>query len=131
MIRAIALAAVYAVSCGGSTASRAQARGAVEATAAAVKVGDEACANYALSRKDVDLAKGCVAAYEAARDQLLVAAAGVDAWDEGKRGAVTCAVVRAGMHLTKAIDEMSARKLTVPKVVEDAVHLASALGACQ
>lgn len=112
-------------------ATRAEARGAVLATAEAVKVGDEVCAKRALERTDLELARRCEAAYTTARGALITAAASVDAWDEGKRGDVTCSVVHAIDEVAKVAAELRARKLPVPPVLDDAVRLASALGGCK
>lgn len=112
-------------------ATRAEARGAVLATAEAVKVGDEVCAKHALERTDLALARRCEAAYTTARGALITAAAAVDAWDEGKRGDVTCSVVRAIDEVAKTAAELRSRKLPVPPVLDDAVRLASALGGCK
>lgn len=115
--------------CTGAT-SRATARGAVLAAAEAVKVGDATCAKYALDRRDVDLAKRCETAYTSARDSLLVASTGIDAWDEGKKSDVTCATVHAAENLTAIANEFKSRQLPVPPLLDDAIRLASLLGGC-
>ncbi len=115
---------------GCAPATRAEARGAVLATAEAVKVGDEACAKYALATIDVNLARSCEAAYTDARLFLLTASSGVDAWDEGKRNDVTCAIVHSAEALSRISEEMRRRKLKVPVIIDDSLRLIAALGGC-
>lgn len=113
-----------------TTASRAQARGAVLATAEAVKIADATCAKQALERTDLHLARQCQEAYASARSSLLIASAGVDAWDEGKRGDVTCAVVHAASDLSRTVSEFKARQIPIPLIVDDSLRLARGLGGC-
>jgi len=116
--------------CAHDAISRAEARGAVLATAQAVKIGDEACAKWALNNIDVALARACEKAYVHARLTLIVAADGIDAWDEGKRAGVLCAVVHAAEDLAKVAEEFRKRRIKVPAVLEDAIALTRALGGC-
>lgn len=110
--------------------SRAEARGAVLAAAEAVKIGDQTCAKYALEKIDVELARACEDTYTQARGALIIAASGVDAWDEGKKAAVTCAVIRAVDEIVKMAGEMRKRNVRVPPIVDDSIRLASLLGGC-
>ena len=124
----LALLAGHCLGC--AAASRAEARGAVLATAEAVKVGDKTCASYALERADLPLARACETAYDVARASLIVAASHVDAWDEGQRERVTCAVVHAVDELGKTAAELRKRGIKVPAIIDDSILLASALGGC-
>jgi hypothetical protein len=128
LVLVVAAVLAYCEGCG--SASRAEARGAVLTTAEAVKVGDESCAKYALQWKDLPLAKICEKAYADARALLLTASATVDAWDEGKRGEVTCAVVHAANELSTTAEALRSRKADVPVIVDDALRLVNALGGC-
>lgn len=130
MKRAFIIAvAVLLVGCGAS-ATRAQARGAVLVTAEAVKLADTTCAQVALERTDLALARACEQAYDLARASAIAAAAAVDAWDEGKRGEVACALQRAAGELRKVASELRARQANVPKVIDDALGLAAGVGGC-
>ncbi len=126
--------AIYLLTCAlvgcGASASRAQARGAVLVTAEAVRLGDKACADVALEKNDLPLARACETAYEIARASVLTAAASVDAWDEGKKGDVACAIKRAGDELSKTVSELRARQASIPKLIEDAIALAASTGKC-
>ncbi len=115
---------------GCAPATRAEARGAILATTQAVKIGDETCAKYALERADIQLARVCEHAYDVARASLIVASAGVDAWEEGKRDSVTCAIVHAADELTRTAAELRQRNIKVPPVVDDSLRLAGLLGGC-
>lgn len=115
---------------GCATANRATARGAILATAEAVKIGDATCAKYAIERIDVELAKRCEAAYTDARGSLLIASTAVDAWDEGKKRDVTCATVHAVENLTAIVAEFKTRSIPVPPLFDDAIHLVGMLGGC-
>lgn len=114
----------------GCSPSRAQARGTVLATAEAVKIGDKLCADVALEQNDLPLARTCEQAYGDARSAVVAAAEGVDAWDEGQKGRVACAVQRAANGIAETVRALRGRRVSVPKVVDDALVLASSLGGC-
>lgn len=88
MKRLLPILALCLAACSGASVSRAQARGVVLVEAEAVKIGDKTCAQVALEKTDLPLAKACESAYDIARASLLTAAAGIDAWDEGKKSDV-------------------------------------------
>lgn len=115
---------------GCASASRAQARGAVLATAEAVKVGDDLCARVAIEKSDLPLARSCAKAYDDARAASLTAANAVDAWDEGKKHDIACAVKKASDALGTSVEALRARGAAIPKIIDDARLLASALGGC-
>lgn len=127
-LRILLLAMMCLPAC--SSASRAHARGAVLAGAEAIKVGDKACATAALEKTDLELARTCEAAYVTARSAIVAAAESVDAWDEGKKGDVACALKRAAAAIATTTQALRSRSVAVPKVVEDALALADKIGAC-
>lgn len=115
----------------GCAPSRAEARGAVLATAEAVRVGDETCAEVAIAKRDVELARTCTEAYRTARASVVTAAESVDAWNEGAKGNVRCAISRAAAALGETAKAMRARGATLPRVIDDALVLTSvAAGGC-
>lgn len=127
---AVAAILLFGFFVGGCTTSRAQARGTVLATAEAVKVGDHLCAAVALEKTDIELSRTCEGAYKDARSAVIVAAETIDAWDAGKKRDVACAVKSANEALSTSINALRRRGISLPKVIDDAQTLASALGGC-
>jgi len=121
---------LLAVGCA-PAAERAQARGAVLAMAQAVKVSDDSCAKYALEKMDLDLARACEHAYDGARASLIVASNSIDAWDEGRKEHVRCAIVHGADALNEIVVALRKRNIRVPLVAEDALKLVSTLGGCR
>lgn len=114
-------------------ASRTDARAAVEVAARAVFVADQACAEHALNRADLPLAKACEKAYGRSRNVLILAASEVDSWDDKdglQRGRLVCHVVHVAEQLAAYVKEFESRKIAVPSVVLDALALARLLGSC-
>ena len=114
---------------GGLGMTRAQARGAVLVTAEAVRLGDVTCGRAALETRDLALARVCERAYDDARSALLVASTGVDAWSDRTRGEVACAIARAARELELTARELRARNVEGPRVLDDALALASGAAA--
>ncbi len=114
-----------------SSQTRAQARGAVLVEAEAVKIGDKLCAQTAIEKTDLQLAKACEQAYDVARSSLIIASNGIDAWDESKKSEVVCAISRTADELAKTAKEIRARGVAIPKLIDDALALASSLGGCK
>lgn len=110
---------------------RSVARGAVLASAAAVKAADETCAAVALERNDQPLALECAVRYTEARLAIVGAAKTVDAWEEAKsKKSVSCAVTKAAEAL-KAVRELLAKRAAkLPPLIDDALDLAAKLGGC-
>ena len=121
------IVAAFATACCGSPATRAEARAAVLVSAEPVKVLDTRCAALALDTRDIDLARRCEVAYDQARTALVVAATGVDAWEEGKKGEVACAVARAVASLDALMKEMRGE---MPAVALDALTLYRRVNLC-
>ena len=116
--------------CSGCTTPREQARGAVLVTADAVRLADTTCAEAAIkmgrihTSRAVDLAGRCADAYDVARTSLLVAEAGVDAWDDADRAQTACAFARASGALLRMSTAMRDAGVQIPTIVEDALRLA-------
>jgi hypothetical protein len=127
---ALGFVVLHCTGCSSAAVSRAEVRGAVLATAEAVKIADETCAKYAIAKIDLDLARTCEDAYTQARGSLIVASSGIDAWTEQKRSAVTCAVIRAVEELSKMAKALSGKGAKVPPIIDDSIRLVSLLGGC-
>lgn len=112
--------------------TRDQARAAVVVTAEGVRVFGEICARYTLAEKDLDLARECARAYDAARLSLIGVSAGVDAWDRSQttRESVTCAIIHALSEMEVAEDRLR-RVGQFILVLTDARQLVSLLGGCR
>lgn len=124
--------AVLLFACGAAGNERAQARGAVEASAAAIRVADGACAQIAKERRDIELARRCAHAYDIARASAVVAATAVDHWEDSTtaRSSVACAargIIDGLSDISREIERVGA---PVPPIVADALVLAPALGLC-
>lgn len=110
---------------------RENARAVVLTTAEGVRAGDLACAATAKAKGDLALAETCAAAVKEAREALLAAEAGVDAWDAAAQGKVPCAVAKAGAAVSKILDAIKRAGGQPPGVLEDALKLAPVLlGGC-
>lgn len=118
-----------------SAQRRATARGTVLVLAEAVRIADEACAQFAVARKDVALAETCAQAYSDARIGAITAAAAVDAWDAGSKAGVVCGVASASKNLGNLTAALRKAGLGVPSIVDDATRLVALLfaaeGTCQ
>lgn len=126
LVLAVALSA-----CRPSELPRETARGTVLTLARAVQVADVTCASIATARQDAKLAETCAGAYDVARDALIGAESGVDAWDEHGAGNVPCAVARAAASLASIASAVEHAGGEVPAVVDDALRLAPELvGSC-
>lgn len=112
-------------------ADRALARGAVLATAEAVRSADQACAEYGTATRDVALLQRCEDHYTAARIALIATGSAVDLWDRAEsRQSVTCALERALVDLTQIGEDLDAHGGYPPKIIADARTLVAALGRC-
>ncbi len=112
-------------------APREQARAAVLVTAEATVSADHACAEVAIAKHDLALATKCADAYKPARLALIAASVAVDTWDDAtSRASVSCAVKHPTAALTELSGEVVKAGGNVPKVVDDALSLASLLSPC-
>lgn len=112
--------------------ARETARSVVLVVAEAVHAADSACAAVAITRRDPELAEKCVVAYKLARGATVAAGESIDAWDAGSRGAIACAVVKAGNALATMVDAIRSGGATVPPVIVDALALVPVLsGVCK
>lgn len=110
---------------------RSLARGAVYATAEAVRAADEACAELGKARRDVALLERCEKRYDLARVALISTAAAVDLWDRaGTRESVTCALADALAQVDAIGEDLAKVGAKVPPIVQDAKELVSAIGGC-
>lgn len=111
--------------------SRAVARGAVLATAEAVKAADEACARVGADLRDGELLARCEGHYTTARAALMGTATALDLWDSvTNHEPLACSLVRATRELEAVRQELDARGRPSPPVVADALALVAALGRC-
>lgn len=113
-----------------SEVPREAARAAVLTTSEGVRLASDACAAHALATKDLELARRCARAYDAARLSLVATAAGVDAWERADRDSITCAVRTASAELELLTRELEAKGGRVPPIVADSFRLVSALAPC-
>lgn len=104
------------------------ARAVVTTMAEAVKLADAGCAAVAAVAHDLPTAEACAAAYKVAREALLVAEGGVDAWDTGNRKGVFCGVAKGAAALAQMADVLRAHEVTLPPLVVDALKLPVLLG---
>lgn len=113
-----------------SDVPRETARAAVVTTAEGVRLASDACAAHALATRDLELARRCAAAYDAARLSLVTVAVGVDAWDTADRDSLTCAIRRASAELELLTRELERKGGRAPPLVVDSFRLVSALSPC-
>lgn len=123
--------ALSTTSCVGAQTPREQARSVVLTLAEGVRQGDLACASVAKARGDLQLAVGCATIVAEAREILITAEGGVDAWDAAAADRLPCAVRSAANALTRLLDTIKRAGGKTPPAVDDALHLAPLLtGAC-
>lgn len=89
-----------------------------------VRVADATCASTARAIHHAPLADACAEAYSAARLSLLIAEAGVDAWEDAGENRTACAVRDAASSLSHLVGLLRSVGATVPPAVEDALRLA-------
>jgi hypothetical protein len=130
LIACIALASVEGCAPfkGASSPDRASARATILTIAEATKKADSACGSYALAAKDVDVAKRCADAYDVARNAILSASYGVDAWDSAEQGRIACAAVDAVRALAQITETLESVHVAIPPAAADAVSLAKSIG---
>lgn len=117
--------------CRPANTPREQVRSVVLTVAEGVRVADEACASVARAKRDLPLADACAAIVVQARDALLAAEEGVDAWGSAAAGDVPCAVRNAAGSLSRILETIKSAGGKPPPAVEDALRLAPMLaGVC-
>jgi len=127
-----AASALVTPSCKPAETPREQARSVVLTVAEGVRVADEACASVALGTRNVELADTCASIVREAREALLSAEAGVDAWDAAGAGDVPCAVAHASRALSSILATIERAGGKPPPAVDDALRIAPLLaGACR
>lgn len=110
---------------------RAVARGAVLATAEAVKAADLACARFGTQTEDLELLRSCERHYDAARVAIIATGAAVDLWERAEtRGSVACALERALVEIEQIGQDLATRGTRAPTIIQDARALAAAIGGC-
>jgi len=127
---AVAFVAAFVVTClfeGGCVPTdRAAARGAVTAAARATRSLDEVCAQFALERRDVGLARECADAYRATRIELVEAAQAIDRWSQDEdRELLVCAVAHAGGELVVVARVLRRHGAQVPPDIDEVISAIS------
>lgn len=122
---------VVPTACRPALAPREQARSVVLSVAEGVRVADEACAAAALATRSLPLAETCATLVDEAREALIAAEDGVDAWDAAEAGRIPCAVGRAASSLSRILEAVERAGGAVPPAAVDALRLAPLLtGGC-
>ncbi|MBX3205125.1 MAG: hypothetical protein KF764_08645 [Labilithrix sp.] len=117
--------------CAQAKTPREQARSVVLTVAYGVRQADLACASVAIARDDVALADECARHVDVARELLLAAEDGVDAWDAAAAERLPCAVQSAASALTSIVDAIQRAGGKPPPGAVDALRIAPMLaGAC-
>lgn len=115
-----------------SDPARETARSVVLVVAEGVHAADAACAAVAITRRSEELANKCAVAYKLARNATLAAGEGIDSWDAASRGAIACAVVKAGSALATMAEIIRGAGANLPPVLTDALALVPVLaGVCK
>jgi hypothetical protein len=118
--------------CTPANTPREQARSVVLTVAEGVRIGDETCAWISKAKKDLSLAETCAAAVLEARNALLIAEGGVDAWDAAAAEKLPCATKAAASALSRVLGAIERAGGKIPPAVADALQLAPLLaGACR
>lgn len=118
-------------SCTPAQTPREQARSVVLTVAEGVRQGDLACASIARAKADLELAEGCAAVVKEARESLLIAESGVDAWDAADADKLPCATKAAADALARLLDTVRRAGGKPPPAVDDALKIVPLLaGAC-
>lgn len=130
VLAAAAIACAF-IGCHPAAAPREQARSVVLTVAEGVRVADETCASIALGTKSAPLAEQCAAIVKQARESLIAAEDGVDAWDAAAARNLPCSVKAAASALSRILTVIENAGGKVPPVVADALRLAPTLaGVC-
>lgn len=110
---------------------RSIARGAVYATAEAIRAADEACAEVGKATGDMALLERCERHYSTARVAVISTAKAVDLWDRaGTSESVTCALVEAMAEVDAIGADLTDKGRPLPPIITDARELVAALGGC-
>lgn len=117
--------------CKGARVPREEARSVVLTVAFGVRQADLECAAVARAQKDLGLAELCATLVHEAREQLLTAEEGVDAFDDFAAARLPCALKSAADALGRLLATVQRAGGKTPPAVDDALHLAPVLaGAC-
>lgn len=89
------------------------------------------CADLAMQRKDLELAKACAASYDETRATLLATESLIDAWDEASASHFVCSMVKAVDALGSGVRAFAGAGGKVPPAIDDALALGKQLaGGC-
>jgi hypothetical protein len=141
MKSAIALLAISLAGCGlfkKAEHPRHTLRASVLGVAYATKALDGVCADTARTlggARGAELAGTCARAYRVARESLLSAEAGLDAWTAADQRLVGCFAAKGARALLEGVHAAKAAGATLPNAVADGAQLAEILvpiaeGAC-
>ncbi len=126
---------VITMICDGCTPAatpREQARSVILTIADGVHQADLTCSVVAKDDRNLELAKKCATYVATAREALLIAESGIDAWEQGTSKNIPCAMRSAVDALSRLLDTLSAMHVDHPPAVDDALRLAPMLtGACR
>lgn len=126
------VAACSAQGCGATTlpaglptTPRAQARAVVKVLVVGVDEADKTCAEIADRKDDATISDRCATARARAKAALLIAANGVDAYDEGRRGDVACATALGAESARVMVNVIESEAGRPPPALVDALDLFS------
>lgn len=118
--------------CSPAATPREQARSVILVVADGVHQADLTCAVVAKGDQNLKLAEQCAKLVATAREALLIAEGGIDAWDQGTSKNIPCAMRSAVTALTQLLDTLQSMHVDHPPVVDDALRMAPLLtGACR
>ncbi|WP_394849724.1 hypothetical protein LZC95_20005 [Pendulispora brunnea] len=108
--------------------SRQTARATIVLVAKAVLIADQTCSGVAKKQEKASIAATCEQAYNVARNSLLTAESGVDAWDSVAQKDIACAIIESGRALKRTADAIQSAGVELPAIVVDALKLVPEFG---
>lgn len=119
-----------APACSGTTPSSSvtaqqDARVTVEGLAVAWVAAEKACVAAATAAKNDTIRSQCAAYLTPARDGIIAAAEGVDAWSSANQQMYPCLVAHVAVALVEASNVLLAFNVQVPSIVMQAIRLAT------
>lgn len=128
---ATVLLAASLIACRPAQTPREHARAVVLTLAEGVRIGDLACASYAISTKDMQLAEVCAALVTEAQADLITAEDGIDAWSDIEAHNLPCTAKRVTDVMTRLLGTLQRAGSKAPPALVDAIQFAPLLtGAC-
>lgn len=122
-IAIVALWSVFILGCGAGqqTVVRNAARADILLVADGAVKMQSLCADLAMQKKDLELAKACAASYDGTRVTLLAAETLVDSWDSASAGHYMCTMAHAGEALAQGVRAFTLAGGKVPPAIDDAL----------